>query len=92
MPRRSFGSIRKRSSGDWQAYYQGRDGRRRSAGMYRTKSDANAALGEAQTLARNALETMPASVSHGASTIQVREPWISTGASSEATLSRHSDN
>jgi hypothetical protein len=49
VARRSFGSIRKRANGRWQAYYLDRAKRRRSAGVFKTKADANAALSAIET-------------------------------------------
>ena len=49
MARRSFGSIRIRENGKYQAYYFDLSGKRRSAGVFRSKSDTSAALSAIET-------------------------------------------
>ena len=49
MSRRTFGNIRKRPSGRWQAQYTGPDGKLHSAGVFSSKADADAALSRMQT-------------------------------------------
>ncbi len=60
MARRSFGSIRKRKNGTFQASYHDRRGKRQSAGVFPTKSDANAALSVVETEMRKGIWRDPA--------------------------------